>query len=119
MTLGVQDVYEGIIANRPGEPFAYHGDGSSIDGLDWQAPTKAPTWDQVSTWATAAATARITDETNEATLRDRADTAIANLESAIAGWSTLTAAQKDAALKLGLRVTAALARLILRRLDSA
>lgn len=56
---------------------------------------------------------------NEATLRGRADAAIANLEAAWNGWGSLTAAQKDAALKLTVRVTIALARLVLRRLDAA
>lgn len=56
---------------------------------------------------------------NERALRDRADTALQNLEAAWAGWAGLTAAQKDAALKLTVRVTISIARLVLRRLDSA
>lgn len=55
----------------------------------------------------------------ETTLRTRAADAIATLEQAHAGWGALTAAQKDAALKLTVRVTISLARLALRRLDSA
>lgn len=55
---------------------------------------------------------------NEAALRDRADVALVNLQAAWDGWAGLTAAQKDAALKLNVRVTIALARLLLRRLDS-
>ncbi len=56
-------------------------------------------------------------DANELALRDRAATAIENLEAAWAGWSGLTVAQKDAAAKLSLRVTIALARLTLRRFD--
>jgi hypothetical protein len=65
------------------------------------------------------ATAQATREgeiTSETTLRDRAETSIATLEQAYAGWATLTAAQKDAALRLTVRVAATLARLVLRRL---
>lgn len=56
---------------------------------------------------------------NEVTLRDRAEQAITTLENAHAGWASLTAAQKDGALRLTVRVVVALARLVLRRLDSA
>jgi hypothetical protein len=56
--------------------------------------------------------------TIEATLRDRADAAIGNLQAAYDGWSGLTAAQKDAALKLTVRATIALIRLQLRKLDA-
>lgn len=57
------------------------------------------------------------EATNAATLRDRAETAIAKLETAYDGWADLTAAGKDAALKLNVRATIALARLVLRKLD--
>jgi hypothetical protein len=55
---------------------------------------------------------------NVAALVSKADQAIANLESADANWATLTAAQKDAATRLAVRVTAKLARLALGRLDA-
>lgn len=56
---------------------------------------------------------------NEATLRTRVLDAINTLEQAHANWPTLSAAQKDAALRLNVRVTAALARIQFRQLDSA
>jgi hypothetical protein len=52
----------------------------------------------------------------EATLRTRADAALANLEAAWNGWDGLTPTAKDATLKLNVRATAALIRLVLRRL---
>lgn len=55
---------------------------------------------------------------NAVTLQDRAAQAIANLQASYDGWSGLTAAQKDAAQKLTIRVVIALARLVLRRLDA-
>lgn len=67
-----------------------------------------------SAWEQAVATA----DANDATLRDRLGTALANLETANTNWATLTAAQKDAALRLGIRVDAALIRLALRRLEA-
>lgn len=60
-----------------------------------------------------------TAEENDAALRDRADKAIATLEQAVTGWAGLTAAQKDATAKLNVRVVIAIARLVLRKLDSA
>lgn len=54
---------------------------------------------------------------NESTLRDRVAAALATLTAAQENWATLTAAQKDGALRLTVRVTAALARLQLRQLD--
>lgn len=62
--------------------------------------------------------AELTAEKNETTLRDRADQSIATLEQAWTGWGALTAAQKDAALKLTVRVVITLARLTLRKLDT-
>lgn len=56
---------------------------------------------------------------HEVELRDRAGGAIDTLEQAVASWSSLTAAQKDAAAKLSLRVVVALARLALRRFEAA
>lgn len=58
-------------------------------------------------------------EDNASKLEDKARQAIANLESADANWATLTAAQKDQALRLCVRVVAKLARLVVRQLDSA
>lgn len=57
-------------------------------------------------------------DTNAATLRDRIQQAITTLTNAHTNWGTLTAAQKDSALKLNVRVTVALARLHLRKLDA-
>lgn len=56
---------------------------------------------------------------NEQSLRDKVGQAIGNLETAATNWGTLTAAQKDAAAKLTVQVTARLARLALRHLDAA
>ena len=56
---------------------------------------------------------------NERALRERADQALTNLEDAWTNWATLTAPQKDAAMRLSVRVNAAVIRLMLRRLDSA
>lgn len=56
---------------------------------------------------------------NEDTLRSRAESALATLEQAVANWDSLTAAQKDGALKLTVKATAGLIRLALRRFDSA
>lgn len=58
-------------------------------------------------------------EANEQTLRERADQAVGTLQNAWDNWGSLTNAQKDAALKLTVRVVIALARLTLRKLDSA
>jgi hypothetical protein len=66
------------------------------------------------TWTELAAA-----DANETTLRSRADAALANLETAYENWPTLTQAQKDAALRLTVRVSAALVRLQLRKLDNA
>lgn len=55
---------------------------------------------------------------NAATLRERADQAVAALEQAYAAWPNLTAAQRMDAARLNVRVTVALARLQLRKLDS-
>lgn len=55
------DVEQAIIANRPREPFVYSGDGMSLDGLDWQAPTEPPTWDEVNAWVTELRAARARD----------------------------------------------------------
>jgi hypothetical protein len=46
--------------------------------------------------------------------RDQARQAVANLTNAIDGWSGLSAAQKDAAILLGLRCVRALIRLLVR-----
>ena len=51
------------IANRPGEPFVLveriEGDDiTDLSALDWQAPTAPPTWAEVTTRATAIATAQ-------------------------------------------------------------
>lgn len=51
------------------------------------------------------------------TLIERAQGAIDTLEQGLANWGTLTAAQKDAELKLAVRVVVALARLKAARLD--
>lgn len=69
--------------------------------------------------AETVAAAERTLEENDRLLRDRLEQALTNLETANANWATLTAAQKDAALRLGIRADAALIRLILRKLDTA
>lgn len=66
-----------------------------------------------------AAQAAAAVEQNAATMTDRTATAIAGLEDAAASWGTLTNAQKDAAMKLTVQVSARLARLVLHRLDAA
>lgn len=58
-------------------------------------------------------------EQNAATMTDRTANAIGTLEDAAASWGTLTAAQKDAAMKLTVQVVVRLARLVLHRLDTA
>lgn len=63
--------------------------------------------------------ARETEETNARTIRERLANALANLETAYSNWAALTAAQKDAAIKLDVRTTAGLVRLYLRDLESA
>lgn len=90
-------------------------DGETIEHELTPAEVAAIQADRDAAIATlAAATA---EEGNATTLRDRAVAALANLEAAWDGWGALTAAQKDAALKLNVRVTIAIARLVLRRLD--
>jgi hypothetical protein len=66
-----------------------------------------------------AAAAQAVLDGNAATMADRAAAAIGNLEQAAQNWGTLTAAQKDQAMKLTVQVVARLARLVLRRLDTA
>lgn len=58
-------------------------------------------------------------DTNAATMREKVDQALANLEAAATNWSSLTVGQKDAALKLTVQVVDRLARLTLQRLDVA
>jgi hypothetical protein len=53
------------------------------------------------------------------TMLDKLDNARDTLESACTNWDTLTAAQKDAALKLTIRVVCGLSRLAIHRYDSA
>lgn len=55
---------------------------------------------------------------NEASLHTKVKAAIADLEAAAQAWPSLTNAQKDAALRLNVRVTARLARLAVRQLDA-
>lgn len=69
--------------------------------------------------ARQAAVAQAVLDGNAATMSDRAANAIGNLETAAQNWGTLTAAQKDQVLKLTVQVVARLARLVLRRLDTA
>lgn len=58
------------------------------------------------------------EQVNETSLRTKVRNAIGNLETADASWGSLTAAQKDAALRLSVRVTAKLARLAVVRLEA-
>lgn len=55
---------------------------------------------------------------NEASLRTKVRNAITNLETADASWGALTAAQKDAAIRLSVRVAAKLARLAVAQLEA-
>lgn len=67
--------------------------------------------------AATAGAARDARVANEQTLRDRVEGALVSLNAAWTNWATLTAAQKDGALRLNVRVTVALSRLQLRRLE--
>lgn len=58
------------------------------------------------------------EEVNEASLRTKVRNAIANLETADASWGSLTATQKDAAVRLTVRVAAKLARLAVLQLEA-
>ena len=58
------------------------------------------------------------EEARETRLRETARNAIATLEAADANWGTLTPQQRDAALRLSVRLGAKLARLAVRQLDS-
>ena len=59
------------------------------------------------------------EDVNADALRDKATQAIAQLEDADTRWGTLTAAQKDAAMRLCVRATAKLIRLVLGRLEAS
>lgn len=52
------------------------------------------------------------------TLRARLDDAIGRLEAAHADWETLSVSEKDAAVRLNIRTSAALARLTRHKLDA-
>jgi hypothetical protein len=56
---------------------------------------------------------------NASTMRSAAIQAIQTLENADANWAGLSAAQKDAAQRLALRVTAKLVRLQFGRLEAS
>lgn len=56
------------------------------------------------------------EEVTRDEFRTQTDQAIDTLESAWTNWATLTAAQKDATLKLTVRVVTRLARLVLGRM---
>lgn len=73
------------------------------DGLDWLDEGAPPTLAEIQTAAVAIADERKADD---AELQGAA----AKIANALDGWSSLTAAQKDAAAKLNLRVTLALLR---------
>lgn len=55
---------------------------------------------------------------NEYTLQSRTVQALNQLEQAADNWSDLTAAEKDAAVRLAMRAVCRLARLVLRRFDA-
>jgi hypothetical protein len=60
-----------------------------------------------------------TDLDNASAMRSAAIQAIQTLENADANWAGLSAAQKDAAQRLALRVTAKLVRLQFGRLEAS
>jgi hypothetical protein len=66
-----------------------------------------------------AAAARQAAEANQAALTQKTANAIATIENAADNWPTLTAAQKDSATRLAVRVTARLARIATHTLDIA
>jgi hypothetical protein len=82
-------------------------------------PAEQAEFDAFQAAQVAGTTAQAAADANAATMLDRIGQAISNLETAAANWGTITAVQKDAALKLTVQVVARLARLILRRLDQA
>lgn len=57
-------------------------------------------------------------EVNEASLRTKIRNAISTLETADNNWGSLTAGQKDAAIRLSVRVAAKLGRLALTQFDT-
>jgi hypothetical protein len=61
--------------------------------------------------------ARPTDDATAALVAKIAPV-IDSLETAATNWDTLTAAQKDAALKVVVRLSARLARIVARQLDA-
>lgn len=62
--------------------------------------------------------ARDTDTAADKANCDRLAALLSTLETADTNWPTLTAAQKDAALRQTVRATAGLARLLLKRLGA-
>lgn len=81
--------------------------------------TEYAQWQKDTTDGAAAAAVQQTAQTNGDTIRGQASAAVDTLETAVAGWAALTAAQKDATLKLAVRVVTKLARLALNKLDSS
>lgn len=95
------------------------------DSVEWPGPTVKPTlaecqaaWPQVLAAEAAAATAAQSAATNEGTIRQQAEAALADLRT-YRDRATTTTAQDKAAIKLLVRVAIGLIRLVLRRLDGA
>lgn len=87
-------------------------DGTDSKTVDQVVAAHDPTTPGPTEAAEAAAAA------NDQTLRDRLAATLATLEQANTGWTTLTAAQKDSALRAAVRANAGLIRLRLGRLDT-
>lgn len=119
--LTAREVAEALEHGAPGVEAAYSvDDEGTVTFDDWpKAAGKAPTPAQLQAWHDELDATVTTASSNESTLRDRVEQALGNLQAAWDGWAGLTPAQKDAALKLQVRVTIALVRLVLRKLDAA
>lgn len=76
-------------------------------------------WDIDQAAGLAEMQALTTLSTNYSSLQTKVGQAIDALETAAANWDTLTATQKDSVLKLLVRLTARLARLVNSRLDAS
>jgi hypothetical protein len=59
------------------------------------------------------------EEANRRTVQERIEAALEALEQADANWTELTAAQRTAAMRLAVRVSAKLARLALGRFEAS
>lgn len=131
MKLSHDGVVTAIQHGVPDAKFAYNGDGSTLAphetesgdeayGLIWEGPGDAPTEAQVVAWATETKATATAIAANEATLRTRLEGNVAKLKTAadLVASGQATPVQQRNAIELALRSTAALARLVLNRLDA-